>query len=247
VASELNKALDVLDEAGIEANVRYFPLCMVEERHREKMYNFQQLSYDPHEWDFDSWTWTGQQPQRMKWGDCSPTHESLEAATYYSWIFKNGEIVDVQNKKPSLLSQIKVNVNNKLSNNPRLRKVVAKTYHAMLDLHGAIQAGPIHGDGVSEISAVVDPLGRSDRLYRDHAMVRAYDHCNYRYADVCKNCDAKKICDGFHGDYADIYGTDEAAPIKLTAGAVNDPCHFIRGQSKVYEFEDYSFYLGAAE
>src|SRR5262245_63133002 len=46
VAVELNKALDVLEAGGVEANVRYFPACMVEERHRKSMYNFQQLSYD---------------------------------------------------------------------------------------------------------------------------------------------------------------------------------------------------------
>jgi hypothetical protein len=32
---------------------------MVEERHRKSIYNFPQLSYDPHEWDYDSWSWTG--------------------------------------------------------------------------------------------------------------------------------------------------------------------------------------------
>lgn len=68
VAGPLNRALDILADAGIEANVRYFPICMVEERHRKSMYNFQQLSYDLHEWDYASWSWTGLQPQRMKWG-----------------------------------------------------------------------------------------------------------------------------------------------------------------------------------
>src|SRR5262245_45346378 len=87
VAAELNKALDVLAEGGVEANVRYFPLCMVEERHRRSIYNFQQLSFDPHEWDYDSWSWTGQQPQRMKWGDPSGHHADLAAITYNSWVF----------------------------------------------------------------------------------------------------------------------------------------------------------------
>jgi molybdenum cofactor biosynthesis enzyme MoaA len=66
VAKSLNEALDVLDAAHVEANVRYFPICMIEPRHRKSMYNFQQLPYDLHEWDYASWSWTGQQPQRMR-------------------------------------------------------------------------------------------------------------------------------------------------------------------------------------
>jgi hypothetical protein len=45
---------------------------MVEERHRKCIYNFQQLSYDPHEWDFASWGWTGLPPQRTATGEPSP-------------------------------------------------------------------------------------------------------------------------------------------------------------------------------
>ncbi|MBF0566005.1 MAG: radical SAM protein [Nitrospirae bacterium] len=50
----LREALDYCDEAGLEANVRYFPFCRMK-GHENKCYNFSQLSYDPHEWDFSSW------------------------------------------------------------------------------------------------------------------------------------------------------------------------------------------------
>ncbi|KJR41170.1 Radical SAM domain protein [Candidatus Magnetoovum chiemensis] len=50
----LKEALDYCDEAGLEANVRYFPFCKMK-GHENKCYNFSQLSYDPHEWDFNSW------------------------------------------------------------------------------------------------------------------------------------------------------------------------------------------------
>lgn len=56
VASKLTNAIDTLEEAGIECNVRYFPICMLESRHRKNCYNLQQLPYDSHEWDFNSWT-----------------------------------------------------------------------------------------------------------------------------------------------------------------------------------------------
>ncbi|HOC73914.1 MAG TPA: radical SAM protein, partial [Candidatus Hydrogenedentes bacterium] len=61
VAEKLTEAMDLLDAAGIETNVRYLPLCMAEERHRKNFYNFQQLTYDTHEWDFQSWAWTMRQ------------------------------------------------------------------------------------------------------------------------------------------------------------------------------------------
>lgn len=60
----ITKPIDRLEAAGIEVNVRYLPICMLAKRHRKNMYNFQQLSYDPREWDFNSWTWTTRFNQR---------------------------------------------------------------------------------------------------------------------------------------------------------------------------------------
>ncbi len=108
VAAALNKALDILDAANIEANVRYFPICMVEPRHRKSIYNFQQLPYDSHEWDYDSWTWTGDQPQRMKWGDPSPHHESLAAITLAQDQDESGLNSLPKNWVGSVLSRIRV-------------------------------------------------------------------------------------------------------------------------------------------
>ena len=50
----LVEALEHCDRIGLEANVRYFPFCHMR-GHEEKCINFQQLSYDPNEWDFCSW------------------------------------------------------------------------------------------------------------------------------------------------------------------------------------------------
>jgi sulfatase maturation enzyme AslB (radical SAM superfamily) len=52
----LNLALDILAAAGVEANVRYLPFCVVAERHRSAVYNFPQIPYDLHENDFASWS-----------------------------------------------------------------------------------------------------------------------------------------------------------------------------------------------
>ena len=72
VGPQLDAALDVLAASGVEGNVRYLPLCVVSERHRGSVYDFQQLPYDLHENDFASWSWTTLQPQRMRDGDPTP-------------------------------------------------------------------------------------------------------------------------------------------------------------------------------
>ena len=68
----LTAAMDLLEEAGIEVNVRYMPLCLAEKRHRKNFYNYQQLSYDLHEWDYQSWLWTMMPTQMMKEGNATP-------------------------------------------------------------------------------------------------------------------------------------------------------------------------------
>lgn len=65
IRPKLSNAMDILEAANIECNVRYLPLCVVDEKYRKNFYNFQQLPYDHHEWDYNSWNWTGLQPQRM--------------------------------------------------------------------------------------------------------------------------------------------------------------------------------------
>ncbi|MBF0317723.1 MAG: radical SAM protein, partial [Nitrospirae bacterium] len=50
----LKEALDYCDSVGLEANVRYLPFCIMK-GHENKCYNYPQLSYDIHEWDYCSW------------------------------------------------------------------------------------------------------------------------------------------------------------------------------------------------
>ena len=66
VAIPLQEALDILIAEGIEANVRYYPLCMLPAGYRNHLYNFQQLPYDLHEWDYASWSWTAEHGQRRR-------------------------------------------------------------------------------------------------------------------------------------------------------------------------------------
>jgi uncharacterized Fe-S cluster-containing radical SAM superfamily protein len=236
VAGELNKALDVLAEGGVEANVRYFPICMVEERHRKSIYNFPQLSYDPHEWDYDSWSWTGQQPQRMKWGDPSQPHESLAAVTYNSWVFTKPD--GGPREAGPLMSNVKGGVSRVLAPFPGTLQTVKKVYWSVLDVTRR-NSHPVRRNGKSSDAGLnlPDELNRNPEVYRDHAIVRAQDHCRYQYAAQCDECDVKAICDGFHGDYASLFTSAEARPIRI-GKKVTDPTHYIRHQVKIYEPEE---------
>ncbi len=66
VGRALDPVLDILAAAGVEANVRYLPFCIVAERHRSAVYDFQQIPYDLHENDFASWSWTDLPAQRTR-------------------------------------------------------------------------------------------------------------------------------------------------------------------------------------
>lgn len=50
----LERALDRCSELGIEANVRYMPICLLPGREHH-VHTGYQLPYDPHEWDYNSW------------------------------------------------------------------------------------------------------------------------------------------------------------------------------------------------
>ena len=200
---KLTQAIDLLEEADIEANVRYLPLCMAEPRHRKNLFNYQQLPYDTHEWDYESWYWTMMAPQMMKPGGLVPWYRiGVGARKVYQC--DGVAVVKLHEKKPVRLG-FKFLAQRALA---RLEQVVR---------------------------------GR-DALYRREAKVRASYDCKYKYHDACQKCAAMSICDGFHGDYADFFGTDEAVPI-TDVPPTDDPKHFIRDQEKVVEPEDASWAL----
>jgi pyruvate-formate lyase-activating enzyme len=216
VSPYLNAAMDILAESGIECNVRYFPICMVEPRHRKSMYNFQQLPYDPHEWDYASWSWTGLQPQRMKWGECSPVTDL--ARETYTAVQYTGVAKPIADVARLLVTRY-----------PRLRAPARQVHMSISKL----MAGK---------TAHSSDLTPKENLYRDNARLRSAQHCRYEYDRACDTCDIKKICDGFHGDYAALFGTGEAHGIAL-GKPVENPKFFIVDQEKVVEKEDFGWAL----
>jgi MoaA/NifB/PqqE/SkfB family radical SAM enzyme len=145
VSSPLVHAMDILEESGIECNVRYYPLCMVPERYRRNLYNFQQLPYDSHEWDYTSWSWSAEASQRRRDGELTEPF-SLRQANIRSSLFASW---------PDYLTDTSIS---------------------------------------------------KDDEYQHSAMIRARQHCNYQYDPKCDTCSIRTICDGFHGDYASLWG-----------------------------------------
>jgi pyruvate-formate lyase-activating enzyme len=189
----LAEALDLLADAGVEANVRYLPFCVVAPRHRSAVYDFPQIPYDLHENDFASWSWTDLPAQRMRAAPLTPP-------------FGLGPRLELGPLRAPL------------------RRVVVQL--------------PLVGDGLHAIKQRLErhwaarPSGKTrDELYQEDARMRAREYTSYRHVAGCLTCDVRAICDGFYGDYADLFGEDEARPIDVD-GPVSDPQHFSQHQAK---------------
>jgi MoaA/NifB/PqqE/SkfB family radical SAM enzyme len=199
VSASLNEALDRLDAAGVECNVRYFPMCLVDARHRKSIYNFKQLPYDHHEWDYASWTWTGMQTQRSRPGPPSPTVPLEFRLTTGGWKSITGPIKRL------------------LERDERIAALAKRAY------------------GLVSRATAGNPS--REELYWNNGELRAVEHCDYRYPPACTTCDLRSICDGFHGDYAAMFGAGEARAVR-DAGQISHPAHYIRQQEKLVEDED---------
>ncbi len=191
IKKHLTVAIDRLEEADIETNVRYLPLCMLEDRHRKNGYNFQQLSYDHREWDFNSWTWTTRFNQRS----ASPELDRPIPILLYEVGENNGISFGEAEKHGNPVHYLK-EIN--------LEEHLLKLFSAGFD---------------------------KEHLYRQNGKLRAEKHCKYEHNEVCQKCSLQPICDGFHNDYAVIFGTSEATAIG--GEIVDDPKYFIKEQAKI--------------
>ena len=199
VTGPLNDALDLLAAAGVEANVRYLPFCVVAERHRRTVYNFPQIPYDLHENDFASWSWTDLPAQRMRDAPLTPP-------------------VDL---------------------GPRLTLGALRS-----PLRRLATQLPQIADGLHDIKQRLErrwasqPTGKSrDELYQEDARMRAREYTGYRHVAACASCDLQPVCDGFYGDYTEIFGDADARPIAI-GGRVANPQHYSQHQAKrVHPFD----------
>jgi len=53
VEPQINEAIAILEDAGIGVNLRYYPMCRVNESFRHTVCNDLQVLFDPYEWDYD--------------------------------------------------------------------------------------------------------------------------------------------------------------------------------------------------
>jgi len=193
----LQKAIDILEENDIEVNVRYFPICILDEKYRKNIYNFQQLPYDHHEWDYNSWSWTTRFNQKTKWNDLDKPIPLL----LYKLDNYNGVDFSRFSKHGTPEHDYK-NVSD------------YEMFELMLKLFSA--------DVPKEL------------LYKNNAKLRAEKHTGYKKCDTCANCDIEDICDGFHGDYKEVFGMDEARAIKV-GEKITDPKFYIKNQPKIID------------
>ena len=193
----LQKAIDILEENDIEVNVRYFPICILDEKYRKNIYNFQQLPYDHHEWDYNSWSWTTRFNQKTKWNDLDKPIPVL--------LYNLREYNGVDFSKWS-----------EHGTKTHYYKEVSdyEMFELMLKLFSA--------DVPKEL------------LYKNNAKLRAEKHTGYKKCDTCANCDIEDICDGFHGDYKEVFGMDEARAIKV-GEKITDPKFYIKNQPKIID------------
>ncbi len=220
VSPYLTEAINILTNKGIECNVRYFPICMIDAGHRKSIYNFQQLTYDIHEWDYASLSWTERKEQLQKQGDISPV-VTIEEANRHKMSVLNSQ------SPPTALKHFKNSVKYALSGVPKVRDIAGMIYKK-IDRH------------IHKTYNHINKLDNIEGLYRENAKTRSAH--SMVYTPKCYHCNVQPICDGFHGDYASIFGTDEANPI-LDGEKIFDPKYFISEQEKIVEIEDYKWAL----
>ncbi|PCJ54716.1 MAG: radical SAM protein [Candidatus Hydrogenedentota bacterium] len=202
IKPKLTEAMDILEEAGIECNVRYIPMCLAEERHRKNFFNFQQLPYDHHEWDYNSWNWTGLQPQRMNEGDLVPPFLIGPFARFIQYRYVG----------------------------------ITRRYHERPILGGL---GLFIQQTLSRIALA---LASKQGFWHKEGALRASHDAGYKHCSACQDCALQNICDGFHRDYTELFGEDEAQAI-TNMGVTNDPTYYIRKQEKIVEPEDEAWAL----
>ena len=67
--------------------------------------------------------------------------------------------------------------------------------------------------------------------------MRAREYTGYRHVAACASCDLQAVCDGFYGDYTQLFGDGEARPITLGRPVAN-PQRYSQHQLKRIYPED---------
>jgi hypothetical protein len=84
--------------------------------------------------------------------------------------------------------------------------------------------------------------GTLEHAYKEFRVLMPKAIHPYSKGDACGQCSLRGICDGFHADYADIFGFDEAVAQHLDR-PVYDPCYYAGEQVKVVEAQEFDWAL----
>jgi len=256
VMKVLTPILDEFDRRNVECNVRYFPFCVFEERHRKFSQNFQQIVYDLHEWEAGSEVWTSQPNQRQAALPLSPPPR-LEEVIWHRrllWLERSG---------PKWLRRAAGRTIEFLRR--QYLEVAAKPREFRIDAsaigRGAAPASapemkapppadhPLLPYAIAAervIKFAQQMLGTSPRLewheylHREARRLMPLSVHSFSKCTACKSCDVASICDGFQGDYGELFGFAEARPIKL-GRKIADPKHYMAEQPKVVEVQEYDW------
>ena len=85
-----------------------------------------------------------------------------------------------------------------------------------------------------------------EQAYKEYRVLMPKTIHPYAKGAACDECSLQGICDGFHKDYAEIFGFDEARALHLD-DAVHDPLYYACDQMKVVEREEYDWALPSGD
>jgi sulfatase maturation enzyme AslB (radical SAM superfamily) len=88
----------------------------------------------------------------------------------------------------------------------------------------------------------VEGFSELDYAYKEYRTWMAKTMHPYTKGEKCQQCSLLGICDGFHKDYAEIFGFSEATSIQLPE-KVYDPRFYMAEQLKVVEEQEYDWAL----
>ena len=80
-----------------------------------------------------------------------------------------------------------------------------------------------------------------EQAYKEFRVIMPKTMHPYAKGEECAKCSLRGICDGFHRDYAEIFGFAEA--VSQQGAAVTHPCHYAQDQLKVVEEQEYDWAL----
>jgi len=258
VMKVLTPILDEFDRRNVECNVRYFPFCVFAERHRKFSQNFQQIVYDLHEWEAAAEVWTSQPNQRQAALPLS-SPPRLEESIWHRRLMQLGR------SGPHWLRRMADWAIDFLRR--MYPQSVAKPREFRIDA-SSIGRGPVPAIApdmkapppvdhpllpfailaerivkiVQEVLGAAPRLEWREYLHREARRLMPLSVHSFSKCEACKSCDVASICDGFQGDYGELFGFAEARPIKV-GRRITDPKHYMAEQPKVVEVQEYDWAL----